>query len=265
MVIILFLFTFLCIFPLSNVHASSQTAYQDYLFQYDGYRSALNEFKVTKSEYQKYKTLTSETTALEKSKKMLETRDTLLRAYLLFLNEKLNEATSLSASNKSLYQTLIKNEVTFLEGHTALIPAIGTITDAEEVSGKLTSHNSVLQSSMRQIIVAIQSAELIKANTTYGEILTSIQNLILKARETMSPEKIATMDRWFLQIQNKRSLYQQKMDSVQTKNTSLKASRVDEIEAAFGEIQKEMGSAKQYLSEGASYLKELTTSMKYID
>src|SRR3972149_4862635 len=74
-----------------HVFASSQQAYQDYLFQFDIYRQKYSEFTVSKNEYLKSKTLTSQTTALEKTIAMLSFRDLLLRAYLLLLNEKLNE------------------------------------------------------------------------------------------------------------------------------------------------------------------------------
>src|SRR3989344_5828917 len=79
-----------------SVFATSQQAYQDYLYQFDLYRQRETDFRVAKTEYEKFRSLTSETTALEKTKLLLAQRDQLLRAYLLVLNEKLNEDKGLT-------------------------------------------------------------------------------------------------------------------------------------------------------------------------
>jgi ABC-type transport system involved in cytochrome bd biosynthesis fused ATPase/permease subunit len=76
----------------TTVWASSTSAYQEYLQEFDKYRTVLNDFKVARSEYLKFKTLTSQQSALEKTKQMLADRSQLLRSYLQFLNEKLNES-----------------------------------------------------------------------------------------------------------------------------------------------------------------------------
>ncbi len=149
------LLPFLLIFLPNQIFASSQTAYKDYLYQFDQYRTKQNNFKVARTEYLKYKTLLSETTALDTAKTMLAQQDQLLRSYLLFLNEKLNENTGLSSSEKNLYQTLIRNEVTFLETHTALIPSIGSLADAVSVAKQLESHYLVLSAYIRQTIIAL--------------------------------------------------------------------------------------------------------------
>ena len=81
-------FIFLCtffLFPVTKVNASSTQAYQDYLYQFDQYRSAYNNFSTAKSEYLKYKTLLSETTALDTTETMMTKRTQLLTSYLKFL------------------------------------------------------------------------------------------------------------------------------------------------------------------------------------
>src|SRR3990167_2153444 len=150
---ILFTCSILSLFLLSShISASSQQAHTDYLYQYDVYRQSYNDFKVAKNEYEKFKSLVSQTDALEQTKKMLAQRDVLLRSYLLLLNEKLNENKGLDGSDKTLYQTLIQNEVKFLESHANLIPAIGSIDDTVDVSKQLESHYNILQTSIRQTI-----------------------------------------------------------------------------------------------------------------
>ena len=254
---------FLIFFTPAPLYASSTSAYQEYLIEFDSYRTILNEFKVARSEYLKFKTLTSQQTALAKTKQMLIQRSQLLRSYLQFMNEKLNENASMDQTNRQLYQTLIKNEVTFLNNHTGLIGAIGSLQDADGVSMQLSSHYAMLQSNMYQTIVGLKISELMALDAQYQDVFTKSYTLIQNNKVLFSPEKQSIMERWLLQIQNKRDLFKQKIDEITKENSILKSSSLTEINASYQRIQKSIAEARQYLVEGASFIQELTTSMQY--
>lgn len=254
---------FVLFFVPTVVVASSTSSYQEYLKEFDTYRSSLNEFKVARSEYLKFKTLTSQQTALDKTKHMLTVRSQLLRAYLLFLNEKLNESSAMDPSTKSLYQTLISNEVKFLTNHIGLMSSIGSLQDAEGVSQQLASHYTGLQSSIYQTIVGLKMAELTAIDTKYYSIFTQSYTLIQGAKTFYTPEKQSILERWLLQIQNKRDLFKQKTDEITKENMSLKSSSLSEITNSYQRIAKHMSEARQYLSEGTSFIQELLTSIQY--
>jgi len=256
------LFTILFLHPIS-IYASSQSSYQEYLIEFDSYRATLNEFKIARSEYLKFKTLTSQQSALEKTKRMLASRSQLLRSYLQFLNEKLNENASMDAINKNLYATLIQNEVKFLNNHTGLMSSISSLQDAESVSQQLSSHYTMLQSTIYQIIVGLKMAELTAIDTQYYELFTKTYSFIQTQKSSYTPNKQSTMERWLLQIQNKRDLYTQKRNDIIKENTTLKSASLTEIAASYQRIIKLLSEARQYLSEGTSFLQELTTSMQY--
>jgi len=254
------LFTFLGV---TVVRASSTQAYQDYLYQFNTYRSTYNEFKIAKNEYEKFQTLTSQTTALDKTKVMLGARNTLLQSYLTLLNEKLNENTGLAPSEKNLYQSLIANEITFLDSQTQLIPSVGSLGDAQSVSSKLESHYSILQISVRQAIIAISMGDLASFAASYDTATHDALSLINANRSILSSDKQSVIDRWMLQVANKRSIYQQKVDAIQSASTQLKATSADELERQVAKIQKDIGEAKQYLSEGSAFLGELANALRY--
>ena len=102
------------VFALS-VRATSSQAYQDYLYQFDLYRQKYNDFQVAKNTYEKFNTLESQSLALSSTKTMLQQRNTLLHAYLLYLYERVGEHGGITPSNKQLYQSLLANELAFLE------------------------------------------------------------------------------------------------------------------------------------------------------
>ena len=68
-----------------------------------------------------------------------------------------------------------------------------------------------------------------------------------------------------LQIDNKRNLYQQKINAINTANGKLTGNSIDDIDRNFTKILKDAGEAKQYLTEATSYLGELVTTLKYQD
>ena len=245
--------------------ATSSQAYQDYLYQFEVYRQKYSDFQVAKNEYEKFKSLASQTAALEKTKIMLSQRDQLLRAYLFLLNERLNEDQGLNVPEKQQYQTLIKNEVTFLDGHSALVPSIGSLPDAVKVSEELQSHYNVLSRSMRQTIVAISLGQLSVLSKQYDTALQKAQDIITNRRVVFSPQKQANLDRWLLQIQNKRSLYQQKINAVSSANTTMKPGDVALLDRQFTRLMADLSESKQYMVEGAAFMEELVNSLRYQD
>lgn len=251
--------------PVTLLSATSEKAYQDYLFQYDQYRLKLNNFKVARTEYLKFQTLLAETTALDTVKAMMIQRNALLRSYLLLLTEKLNENQGITTTDRQLYQTLIQNENTFLVNHTQLIGSIGSVADATDVSKQLESHYLVLYAGVRQTLTSLSLGELMKINAEYKKNFEALRKLVDINKASVSPEKQSTIDRWLLQINNKQNLYQQKVEQIMTANSQLKGNTQLEMDELFTTIQKNLGEAKQYLSEGTSFMQELLTLIKYTD
>lgn len=256
------------LFPFSlfpKVLASSDQAYSDYIYQSDIYRNNYSEFQIAKNEYLKFRTLTSQTTALEKTKIMLAQRDNMLQSYLSLLKEKLNEDTGLNGPDKNQYQSILQNEITFLTKHTSLLPSIGSLDDASKVSNELESHYLVLRTSIQQLRIALGIGAMSRLALTYDDTIQKARMLMDSNRLAFPIEKQATIDRWFLQIDNKRTLYQQKIDSIAITNGSLRKNTLAEVDSAADKLFQNIAEARQYLSEGTSYMNELLTALRYID
>lgn len=259
-IILLVIVILVCATP---AFATSQQAYSDYLYQYDVYRSVYTNFQVAKNEYQKFQSLSAQADALAKTKIMLTQRDTLLRSYLQLLNEKLNEDQGLPASTKQLYQTLIANEISFLAGHEQLIPSAGSIDDITEASSQLSSHYTVLQVSIRQILIGLSLGQLSILSHYYDQALTEAQTMISTYQGAFTPQKQETINRWVLQIANKRTFFQQKYDSLLQANAQLKVYDISDLDTKYRTMTMGINEARQYLAEGASFLIELKNSLKY--
>ena len=245
------------------IYASSSQAYQDYLFQFDQYRKTYSEFTVAKNEYLKFKSLTSETAAIEKTKFMLLQRNQFLRAYLLLLTEKLIENPGLISSTRTQYISLLTSEIGFLERNSVLASSIDSIESSQTVSNELESHSNTLRVSTQQGITILILGNLNALANSYDQVTGQAQNLITTYGESVPATKRSLIDRWMLQIQNKRSLYQQKIDLLVRKNEALQGSDSYEIDRQSVEIASLSNQARQYLVEGASFLGELVSALKY--
>jgi hypothetical protein len=245
------------------MYAASAQAYRDYLFQFDNYRKTYDEFTVAKNEFKKFKSLSSESAAIEKTKLMLLQRNQLLRAYFLLLGEKLGENPGLISSTKNQYSLALGNEVGFLERNSATAVSIDSIENAQTVSRQLESHYDALRVVTHQTITTLTLGNLEALAHSYDQVTALAQNLITTKRESLSDTKRTLIDRWMLQIQSKRSLYQQKADLLSRKNDAFKGSDSYEIDRQSVEITKLSQEAKQFLAEGSSFLGELVTALKY--
>lgn len=244
---------------------SVEQAYQDYLYQYDVYRQKLNEFKIAKNEYEKFKTLNSQATALDKTKGMLTSRAYLLRSYLLLLNEKLNENKGMSDKDKQLYQTLLTNEVSFLETHSQLIPSIALISDAQNVSDNLAGHYQILQTSIRQTIIGLSIGGLNTMASQFDTATRDTLSIVNLHREKISVERQSTIDRWIDLTNNKKQLFNQKLSNLITKNAGLNAYNLDSLDDQFTSLKKDVADAKGYLQEGTNYLTEILNAIQYVN
>lgn len=252
---------FVLLVPLAR--ASSPQAYQDYLYQFDLYRRTYSEFTIAKNEYEKFKSLTSQTTALKNTTAMLSQRDKLLRAYLLLLNEKINENQGFQEARKIELRGLVTAEITFLDAHNNRVGSISSLDDATARSQELESHYRILQTILRQTVINISLGDLSALTHQFDTALSQSQELVTASKSTFAPQKQATIDRWLLQIQNVRQLYQQKIADIEGKNNKLKDLSLDGLDGAFRDIKGDLGQAKKYLTDGHGFIGELIEALRY--
>jgi len=261
---LIFVLTFILL-PTKQLFASSATAYQDYIYQFDQYRLALNNFTVAKGEYMQYQTLLSQTTALDTVKTMMAARTQLFRAYLSFLNEKFNENKGLTVSDKEVYQRLLQNEMTFLQAHQQKISSINSISDATDISGQLQTHMPTLGITMRKSIVELSLGNMMAHNKIYKSLFDALLSITDSNKPKVTPEKQAIIDRWLVQINSKQSLFLQKTEAIITANNAIKGTADRDLDDQLRTIQKDLLDAKQYLVDGTGYIQELITLLGYQD
>jgi hypothetical protein len=248
--------------PISHASAASQTAYQDYVFQFDQYRQLFNNFRIAVGEYHQFNSLESQQIALDKAKLAIGQRNVVGRTYLLFLNEKVSENPGILTTELNLYRTLITNEIAFLDQQSTLANSVSSTDDAERISKEFAKHYPLMVGGMRQIIVGIQLGYLNYFAVQFENSAKAAQDMIAAVRPTVAPAKQAALDRWLLEISNKRNLYQQKSNAIRTASYKMAGDDIEQVRK-FNQIQTDMQQARQYLIEGTSFLNELVNALKY--
>lgn len=256
---------FLITIPISTAVASSKQAYGDYLYQFDRYRQTYSDFQVARDSYLKYHSLTSQTQAVNATQTMLTQRNLLLRSYLLFLNEKLNEDWGLTATARQQYQGNLQKEIAFLDAQNREIVGLTTLDDAVRMSKLLETHAIPLQITIRQTIIGITLGKLSALSRTFDQSLQMTQTLVNANAALLTPEKISTINQWLIQIQNTRNLYQQKIEEItDAAGTQFSAATtVFDIDQKFTDINKKFTEAQHLLAQTAAYLGELVTALQY--
>lgn len=259
------LILFLTAIPISTAVASSKQAYGDYLYQFDHYRQTYSDFQLAKDTYLKYHSLTSQTQAVTATQTMMTQRNLLLRSYLLFLNEKLNENQGLGGAAKQQYQGNLQREIAFLDDQNQQIGGVTTLEDATRISKHLETQYTPLQITIRQTIIGLTIGKLSRLSRAFDQNFQTAQTLMNTNAGVLAPEKVGTINQWFIQIQNTRSLYQQKIDEIATAaNTQFAAATtLFTVNEKFTDISKKCTEAQKLLAQSTAYLGEVVTALQY--
>lgn len=262
---VIFFILVISLFFVTVVHAASQQAYSGYLSQFDRYRQTYTDFQLARDSYLKYRSLTSQTAAVTAAQTMMTQRNLLLRSYLFFLNEKLNEDQGLTPGAKGLYQENLQKEVDFLDGQNKEMATLTSLDEATSASKLLENHYLALQITIRQTIIGVTTGKLEGLARIFDENLQTAQTLARENTGSLAPDKIDRINRWLVQIRNTRSLYQQKIDDIGVYAVQQIAPvrNLPDLNQKFTEINKKFAEAQQLLARATSYLGEVVTALQY--
>ncbi len=243
-------------------HASSIQAYQDYQFQFGQYRARAGEFQIAKNEYDQFHSLAAEQALLDKTRLLLAQRDTVAKTYFLFLNEKLTENPGMLSQDRALYRTLITSRIGFLDQNAVMAPSAASRDDAERIAKDFDDQYEVMQAAYRQTIVGIQLGYLTYFAGRFDSQVIKAQALIAARKSDASPEKMAVLDRWLLQLSNKHVLFEQKAREIRAIIPKITGNDIAQ-DRMLTDVQQLVTAARLDLVESASYLRELENALKY--
>lgn len=238
-------------------HAQSfdyERAYNDYVYNYNLYRSAHLDYVAAKSEYHTYGTLTAKTKAIQATRKLLHQRAEALKTYLTALRMKLHEETGITSYKQNLYFIKLDDEVAWLTQHQSNLTTPSTIEDLLDESKKLEGRYPQIQ------VISYQTLETIlegRENSLRDETNQLIEATDQKIEEIRSSgEDTTTLERWSIEAQQKVNLSEEKQSQA--------TYTLGSIDSRYSEIANRYNKARQLLEESNQYLKEAVTFLKEI-
>lgn len=225
-------------------------AYQDYLYNFGQYRNFHLEYITAKSEYQTYGTLSSQTKALENTKKMLIARAETFRTYLTAVRMKLKEETSVINYQQNLAYIKLDEQIAFINTHELAIPSASTIDDLIKNSGEFEKKypEAILYTSQAKKVIFLS-----RVNVLYEEVNSEIVRIEEKINQMKESGKdVSDLERWLIQAKQKQARSKEKYNLAQN------------VEGNSVLLTTHLENANQYLKETITDLKEIIKEIKRV-
>ncbi len=233
------------------VQADFQTARNDYIYQYNLYRQAIDNYQVAKSTFLTYRTLTAQQDAQDKLRTAVQTRDNVIGSYYNLLQERLNQTTGVSPQYRNTFNSIKESEKTWLSQHRVKIEAAASLEDLNAAAKEFEDHYPQFD---RETKRAIGTILLTKEDNLKKETDRTIDTLTAKLTEIrQSGIDTSFWDRGLINTKNKLGLYTQKY--TEAKDTYQPGNTEEPINIYAG--QQRLTEANQYLREAVRFLQEI--------
>ena len=251
--------------PAGDVVFNFEKAYKDLVFNISVYERAHSEYLLARGQYLQAKTLASQTKAQEATVLMLQTRDEVVRTYLLALRMRLLEAEGTSDTAKSSLLARIDNEISWFEGHKGRISSAGTLEDLVDDSEEASEHFADFTEPLcYEFLVTIPSGRVTNLRNTLSAILTRIKTKTAAIRAKGDHDTSIT-ERWIIETENKVTRSLDKEVEVQGLIAQFipgGTSRKKDPAAIYSEALLKIRESHQFLQEASNFLKEIIRSIK---
>jgi len=243
--IILFFFVFFLFPPF--IRADYISALNTYKSTYDGYRLVYQNYVQAKNTFLKYRTLNSQSEALDKTKLFLKSRDDTLITYYTVLKEKIAIAEGVLPYDKNLKQNLIDFRIAQFSKHKESIDALASIEDTITKNKDIESLNALLFTESNQIVGLILIGKVRNEGDILGKTIDDLTGTINSMK--LNNDNMEKLERWLLDTNYKFELGNNKL--IQSR------SMFDSIQNNYSnQIQKDVLNARTVLFEGNQYFKE---------
>jgi hypothetical protein len=238
-------------------------AYNDYIYIYNQYRLAHTDYVAARQAFIAYKTLTSKTEALNKTLKMLQLRDEVVRTYLTALRMKLAEMTGISNYEQNILYLKLDAEVNWYIKHRNELTSAGSLEDLVDSSRKAQVRYQETEVLICQALGTILASKETALREKISQEIEILKGKIAEIRQRGDKET-NTAERWLLEAENRLTRSQEKQFAAQQILAKIKSYDQNKIQS-YNQAQFTLEESHQYLKEANSYLKELIREVKRAD
>jgi len=232
-------------------------AFQDYQYIHTQYHLAHRDYLNARSAYFNYRTLTAKEEAKDKTLKMLQLRDEVVRTYLTALKIRLLEAEGISEFERNELVTLLDNEITWHLDHRENLTSAGSLEDLVDLSEDAADQWQTSLAIVYKSLTAILAGKEEVLRNDIDRQVVRVENKLSEVRLN-GDKNTASLERWLLEAKNRLETSHRKQDEAKMIVNQLKAKDYNQARYLIQE-------SNQYLKETNSYLKEIVREVKIAD
>ena len=218
-------------------------ALSDYVYTFDQYRTAHQQYQLKVTEYRQFKTLTAQTAAYQAGLELLLKRDDVVRTHLTALRLKLQETAGVNPLDREAIFARIDQEVNWLFYHQTRLKNTTNLSELTRISKELESHYPTINVLMYQALATVLAG---KQSFLDEQLTTSY--LTLK-------DKLG-VNRWLEEAGQKLELSSERQTTAHLTTSRLTA-QTRNLPQEFSAITASLKESHQYLKETASALREI--------
>ena len=260
---ILFLLVVFLSLPIKAQEFNFDRAYSDYLYNYNLYRQSHSDYIAAKEAFSKYKTLTSKTEALEKTRFMLKNQDETVKTYLTALRLKLAQTSGISDYEQNVLYLKLDSEVSWFAKHQEKVNSAGSLDDladsAKDGQSQYQKTEFLIYETLGAILASKETGLREEINQKIKELKDKVGEIRLKG-----DKNTALAERWLLEAENRLTRSQEKQFAAQQILSKIKTNDSNKVED-YNRAQFSFEESHQYLKDANSYLKEVLREIKSAD
>ncbi len=244
--------------------------YANYQAKFKQYDTLHQEYVVKRSQYMRFKTLTSQEDAYDATLAMLLARNDVLVAYFQSLKEKLKEGEDIPDDAEARLILTIDDEVGWLTTHQNQTSTAGTlddlVTDSKTASSRFANNQTIIA---YESLAAFSLGRMLgyerRTQDLYDDLKKKIDEVRSETREgyTFSAGKFQVLDRWMFDAETRITRAKQKTTDAQsffsTKNIKSKGT---EALNQYNNTLKTLGEAQLFLKEANTFMSEVIRELK---
>ena len=244
--------------------------YQEYSIKVEEYRRAHDEYILARSQYLKFKTLTSQNTAKEKTAVFLEARDEVVISYIRALKERLKETQGVPDATRDGINVRLDSEISWFSDHKGRISGAGSLDDLVSDSDEAKKRYEQIEPLLYEALSIISSGKVNRFRERLDETFSSVSQKVTQIREEDREEfkfdtrKLEIIDRWIFDTEGRIIRSQEKQveaDLLISKFPSLKKKGASN----YNEVLEVLAESQQYLKEATLFVKEIIREIKTED
>lgn len=238
-------------------------AYQDYLFNFNQYRQAHQNYQTKRQAYLHYQTLQAKNEAEQATKFMLQRRDETIRTFLTALRLKLAAVTAVANYQQTLLYLNLDKEVVWYFDHQNKISSSQTLEEMLNLASETESHYLQTEVFAYQTLAAISAAKENKITEKLNKQIGLLEEKIA-AIKTLGGKNTATAEKWLVSTKEKLHQIEERQKEAQKILSKLEVKQRDKSKI-FAQAEAFYQEAFLLIKQTHSYLEEIIKEIKEAD